>query len=551
MEPLWRNSYPPYIPDEINPSATPTVIKMLERAFSEFADRPAFFNRDEAISYRQLDALSLQFATYLQGGVGRRKGDRVALMCPNILPFPVAMCGILRAGLAQVSVNPFYKPRELKHQLNDAHVETIVIAESALPTLLEVIRDTPVNNVILIGFDDLLPSTAAAQAQGDLDDFPVNVVRFTDALEAGKNLKFKPITVEPDNLAFLQYTGGTTGLSKGAMLNHGNIVAQVLGFTSFMGPNLVEGEEIIITASPMYHILGLGVNCLGYMSVGGEVVLIENPRDMKGMVALLKRFPFTAMTGVNTLYNNLLHTEGVEDVDFSHLKLALGGGTPIQEAISVRWKSVTGNHIKEGYGMSEAGGLTMNPLHINEFKHSIGLPYPSVEISLRDDNDREVGLNEPGELCVRGPMVMQGYWGIEDNNHEIFSEDGFFRSGDIAKMDEDGFLYIVDRKKDVVLVSGFNVYPVEIEDVVASLEGVRECACIGVPDDKTGEAVKLFVVEKNGAELSADDVQQYCRKNLTAYKVPKQIVFIDEIPKSDVGKILRRKLRELDVEPVT
>lgn len=546
MEPLWRKQYPSYIPHEINMGDTPTAVDMLEKAFEEYGPRPAFYNNGSTLSYAELEQLSLHFASYLQQVSGRSLGDRVALMCTNILPFPVAMAGILRAGLVQVSVNPFYKPRELQHQLNDAQVETIVIASRSLPTLLEILPDTQVKEIILIGNSDLSEANDddSVEITAELQQLPCKIVRFTDALAEGAKLDFNHVDVGPDDLAFLQYTGGTTGLSKGAMLSHNVMVAQSYGFKDFCGPHLQEGEEVVLTASPMYHILGLGVNCLGYMSVGGQVILVDNPRDMPGLLEIFNKFPITAMTGVNTLFNGILHTPGVENTDFSHLKLALGGGTPIQESISNEWKAITGQHIKEGWGMSEAGGLTLNPIEQVEFKSSIGIPYPSVEVQLLDDNDNEVGINEPGEICVRGPMVMKGYWGKD--NSDTFTKDGFFRSGDIATMDEDGFFKIVDRKKDVILVSGFNVYPIEIEGVVTGMPGVKECACTGVPDEKTGEAVRLFVVPKDGVTLIEDEVEQYSRKHLAGYKVPKQIRFIDEIPKSAVGKMLRRALRDLD-----
>lgn len=545
MEPIWRKIYPSYIPHEIDTSGTPTVVHMIEQAFEKYGPRPAFFNKGTTISYAQLEKQSLNFAAYLQKVSGRRLGDRVALMCTNILPFPVAMAGILRAGLVQVSVNPFYKPRELKHQLNDAHVETIVIANSSLPTLLEILPETPVREIVLIGNDDLLQDENAESVKitDELKKLPCRVVSFVDALKEGSTLKFDRVEVGPDDLAFLQYTGGTTGLSKGAMLGHSIMVNQSFGFKQFCGPHLQDGEEVVLTASPMYHILGLGVNCLGYMSVGGQVILVDNPRDMPGLLDIFNKFPITAMTGVNTLYNGILHTPGVENTDFSHLKLALGGGTAIQESISNEWKSYTGRHIKEGWGMSEAGGLTLNPIEQEEFKSSIGIPYPSVEVKLLDNDDNEVGIGQPGEICVRGPMVMKGYWGMD--NSGTFTDDGYFRSGDIAVMDERGFFKIVDRKKDVILVSGFNVYPIEIEGVVTGMPGVKECACVGVPDDKTGEAARLFVVPKDGVTLTEEEVEKYCRKHLTGYKVPKQIRFIGEIPKSAVGKMLRRELRDV------
>jgi len=543
MEPVWRKSWPPHVPVTVEPDRAGSLANLIEDAFARYAREPACHNRGTTLSFAELDQLSACYAAWLQSRLQLRKGDRIALMCPNLLPFPVAMYGHLRAGLIQVNVNPLYTPRELRHQLNDAGVETIVLIESALPALREIIEEVPIRTAIIIGKDDLLQDRDAA-APADVPG--VKTFTFLQTLAEGEQQSRAPVDLNGDDLAFLQYTGGTTGLAKGAMLSHRNVITNVLAFTAFLGDGIFgEAEEkIVITATPLYHILGLVVNCLSFLYKGGLNILIDNPRDMSAFVEELGKWPFTVITGVNTLFNGLLHTPGFEELDFSSLKLAMGGGTPIQEAISSRWHEVTGRHIKEGFGMSETGGVTQTPPDMEGFKSTIGLPFPSLEVSLRDENDKEVGVGEPGELCFRGTTVMRGYWGREDLNDTIFTRDGYFRTGDIAVMDADGYFRIVDRKKDMILVSGFNVYPVEVEEVGTAAPGVFECACIGVPDEKSGEAVKLFVVARPGEETSVEAIRDYCRQNLAAYKVPKHIEFIDALPKSAVGKILRRELRK-------
>lgn len=542
MEPIWRKSWPKHVPDCIDPDSVGTLVNLIETAFEGYTDRPAYHNQGATLSYSEVDIMSRNFAAFLQARPHLEKGARIALMCPNILPFPVAMYGNLRAGLIQVNVNPLYTARELKHQLNDADVDSIIIIETALPTLLEVLDEVPVRTIIVIGENDLLGETDDVTLP-NLSGYDVHT--FQDALSAGAALTIRKIELDGDDLAFLQYTGGTTGLAKGAMLSHRNVLTNVLAFTAFLRDDVFGvNKPIIITATPMYHILGLAANTLSFLHNGGLNILIHNPRDMPGFVEELGKWPFTVITGVNTLFNGLLHTPGFDKVDFSSLKLAMGGGTPIQEAISNHWHTVTGKHIKEGYGLSETGGVTQTPLYVEGFRSTIGLPFPSLEVSLRDDEGNEAGINEPGEICFRGPTVMRGYWGREDLNDTIFTGDGFFRTGDIATVEEDGFFHIVDRKKDMILVSGFNVYPIEVEEVGMSAPGVFECACIGVPDDRTGEAVKLFVVPKQDINVSVDEIREYCRRNLAAYKVPKFVEFIDVLPKSAVGKILRKDLRD-------
>jgi long-chain acyl-CoA synthetase len=468
---------------------------------------------------------------------------------PNCLQYVAALFGALRAGLVVVNVNPLYTARELEHQLSDSGAETIVIMENFAATLEKVYDSVPVRRVITTRLGDLLGGV-----KGPLVNFVVKRVKkmvpawslpdtvgFPQALARGGD--FRAPELSHEDLAFLQYTGGTTGPAKGAMLTHGNLVANLQQCHAWFEPTMESEDEVIITALPMYHVFALTVNTLIFFTLGGKNVLITNPRDMPGFVKELGKHPFSAITGVNTLFNGLLNTPGFEALDFSGLKLAMGGGMAVQKPVAEHWKRVTGVPIVEGYGLSETSPVaTCNPLDLENFNHSIGLPVPGTEIVIRDDDNNDLPPGEPGELCVRGPQVMQGYWNKPEANAEAFTPDGFFRTGDIARMDENGYFYIVDRKKDMILVSGFNVFPNEIEDVVAGHKEVLEAAAIGVPDEKSGEAIKLFVVKKN-PDLDVDTVREYCREHLTGYKVPKHVEFIDEIPKSNVGKILRKELR--------
>jgi len=439
----------------------------------------------------------------------------------------------------QVNVNPLYSPRELQHQLKDADVDTIIIFSGSTATLAEVIDATPVRNVIVAGLDDLVGKGLPTPP---IDDRVENPISFTGALARGAELELDEPELDQDDLLFLQYTGGTTGLSKGAELTHGNLLANVMQFEAVNVGAIGKGEEVIITAIPMYHIFALMVNTICFFKLGAINVLVTNPRDMEAFARTWAETSPTFFTGVNTLYVGLMHTPGFSDIDFSPLKLAVGGGAPVQQAVSEKWKSLTGAYIKEGYGLSETSPiLTLNPLTEPEYRSGIGLPVPSTDISLRDDDGNEVAMGEPGELCARGPQVMRAYWRQPQATADSMTEDGYFKTGDIAIMDEEGYFRIVDRKKDMILVSGFNVFPNEIEEEVAAMEGVLESACIGVPHETSGEAVKLFVV-KSDTSITEDDVRNFCRERLVAYKVPKQVVFIDELPKSSVGKILRREL---------
>ena len=471
-----------------------------------------------------------------------KKGDRIAVMLPNIPAFPLAMIGIVRAGGVQVNVNPLYTPRELEHQLNDAGVETIVIFNGVSATLAEIIGKTGVKQIITVapsdGIDAELPSSA-------LDPRLTNAVAFSSMLAAGAELDFKPVSLAGDDLLFLQYTGGTTGLSKGAALSHRNLVANTEQFKAFLGDALRPGEDVVVTALPLYHIFALMLNFIAYYSIGAENCLVPNARDIDSLVETLRQSRCTAFTGVNTLFGALVMHPKIAEVDFSRLRAVIGGGAAVLPTTSAKWKALTGKDIREGYGLSETSPiLTLNPA-AGEFSATVGLPLPSTDIKLLDDDSNEVPIGEPGEICAKGPQVMRGYWQKPEANADAFTADGYFRTGDIGVFDERGFLKIVDRKKDMIIVSGFNVFPNEVEAVAAACSGVAECACVGRPDEKTGETVRLFVAKTPGATLTEADLIAHCRRQLTAYKVPKEIRFLDSLPKSNVGKILRKDLRTL------
>ena len=537
----WLAEYGTNIVATIDADRHQSIVEIILDACERFSDRQAFKNFGGTLSYRQLDRLSRDFAAWLQQTAGVAKGDRVALMAPNMLAFPVAMLGIVRTGAVQVNVNPLYSARELAHQLNDAEAETIVVFAGSTATLGEVIEQTPIKRVVVVQLDDLVGAKLPAQP---VDPRLGNAVPFSDALAAGAGLSFDAPRLCGDDLLFLQYTGGTTGLSKGAMLTHRNLVANIAQFEAMAGVRIDWGGEVVVTAIPMYHIFALMVNTLAYLHFGATNVLITNPRDMAGFVAEWAKWRVTVFTGVNTLYNGLLQTPGFADIDFSRMKFSIGGGAAVQQAVSERWKAVTGHHITQAYGLSETSPLvSTNPLDRDDFNGTIGLPAPSTEVSLRDDDGQEVGAGEPGELCVKGPQVMRGYWRNPEATAKAMTADGYFRTGDVATIDDRGYLRIVDRKKDMVLVSGFNVFPNEIEAVAAFLPQVAECACVGVPDERTGEAVKLFVVKRDPT-LEAQTILDHCRQQLAAYKVPREVVFVDALPKSTVGKILRRELRD-------
>jgi len=539
----WLAAYGKRIPAEVDPDAHGSVLSMLEDAMKRFAGKPAFRCFGETLTYADTDRLSRGFAAYLQGKLGVKKGDRIAVMLPNIPAFPLAMLGILRVGAAQVNVNPLYTPRELEHQLNDAGVEIIVIFSGVSATLAEIIGKTSVKQVISVGPGD---GTRASLPGPPVDTRLRNVVALSDALAHGADLAFAPVPLQGDDLLFLQYTGGTTGLSKGAALSHRNLVANTEQFKAFMPDALRPGQEVVVTALPLYHIFALMVNFITYYSIGAENWLVPNPRDMSGFVEILRQARCTIFTGVNTLFTGLLAHPRIADVDFSGLRVAIGGGAAVLATTSANWKALTGRDILEGYGLSETSPiLALNPMTTEGFSATVGLPFPSTDVKLLDAEDKEAGLGEPGEICAKGPQVMGGYWQKPEANAAAFTADGYFRTGDIGVLDENGFLKIVDRKKDMIIVSGFNVYPNEVEAVAAACAGVAECACVGKPDAKTGEAVRLFVAKAPGATITEEDVIAHCRRALAAYKVPKDVRFLDALPKSNVGKILRKDLRAI------
>ncbi|MGH8674829.1 MAG: AMP-binding protein [Burkholderiales bacterium] len=543
MERVWNKTYGDRIPAEINPDRYRSVVELLESAMTKFADKPAFRSFGQTLSYADVDRLSRNFAAYLQSRLGVKKGDRIAVMMPNLLAFPIAFLGIVRAGAVQVNVNPLYTGRELEHQLNDAGVEIIVVFSGSTPTVAEIKGKTRLKTILTAGPGD---GAGAKLPSPPVDARLTATTAFADALAEGATLAFRRIDLDGDDLLFLQYTGGTTGLSKGAALSHRNLVANVEQFKAFMSDALRPGQEVIVTAIPLYHIFALMVNFITYFSVGADNWLVANPRDMDAFVDVMKQARPTIFMGVNTLYAGLTMHPRIREVDFSRLILAGGGGAAIIGTTSAKWKEITGSFIREGYGLSETSPvLSFNPAFVNEFTGTTGLPLPSTDIKLLDDNDCEAGIGEAGEICAKGPQVMRGYWEKAGANAAAFTPDGYFRTGDVGVFDEKGFLKIVDRKKDMIIVSGFNVYPNEVEAVAAACPGLAECACVGVPDGKTGEAVKLFVVKAPNAALTGEDVIAHCRKEMTAYKVPRIVRFIEALPKSTVGKILRRELRDV------
>ena len=551
MEKVWLQSYPKGVPAEIDPSEFMSIGEVFERSCREFADRDAYVCMGKAISYAELERLSAVFAAYLQSVLGLVPGSRVAIMMPNVLQYPVAMFAALRAGYTVVNCNPLYTPRELEHQLNDSGAEVIVVLENFASTLQRVIDRTQVRHVVVTALGDLL-----SVPKGWLVNFVVRrvkkivpafdlpgAVRFNDALNLGRGHALNSVNVVHEDIAFLQYTGGTTGVAKGAMLTHRNVVSNMMQADAWIRP-FAHGPQIVITALPLYHIFALTANCLVFLKLGATNVLITNPRDIPGFVRELAKYRFTIITGVNTLFNALLNHPDFAKLDFSGLQVSLGGGMAVQHSVADRWRSTTGRTLIEAYGLTETSpAVCINRPDQNDFNGSIGLPVPSTEISIRNDEGMELPLGEAGELCVRGPQVMKGYYRRPDETFRVMTEDGYLRTGDIATIDAKGFVRIVDRKKDMILVSGFNVYPNEVEDVVASCPGVLECCAVGVSDEHSGEIVKVFIVSKDPS-LTADMVIAHCRTLLTPYKIPRQIEFRRELPKTNVGKILRRALKE-------
>ena len=551
MDKVWLKSYPEGVSAEADVDAYDSIAALFEESVGRFADRPAYSSFGVTITYRDLDERSRALAAYLQG-LGLDPGDRVAIMMPNLLANPVAIFGVLLAGLTVVNTNPLYTPRELEHQLTDSGARAIVIVENFASVLAEVIGRTRVEHVVLVRMGDGLgfPKSAlinfvVRRVKKMVPPFHLpDAVRFPSALDQGRGKSLRPSEAGRDDAAFLQYTGGTTGVAKGAALSHGNVVSNLQQTSSWIGRQFEPGQEVFVTALPLYHIFSLVANCLTGMKYGALNVLITNPRDMPAFVKTIAGLRFSVITGVNTLYNGLLNTPGFDSVDFSRLKLAVGGGMAMQRAVAERWRGVTGVPVVEAYGLTETSPAAVaNRLDQTEFTGAIGLPLPSTEVSIRDDDGAEVGFDTPGELCVRGPQVMQGYWNRPDATAEVLSDDGWLRTGDVATIDEEGYLRIVDRKKDMIIVSGFNVYPNEIEDVVALHPGVLEVGAVGVPDERSGEAPKIVVVKKD-PDLTADALIEHCRGQLTGYKVPRHVEFRDELPKTNVGKVLRRELRD-------
>jgi len=552
MEKIWLENYPEDVPHEIDMSHYGSLTALMQESFERFPDRPAFSNFGHALSYRELARDSAAFGAFLRGTLGLDAGERIALIMPNILQYPVALCGVLRAGLIAVNFNPLYTHREMHHQLKDSGAKVAVVLENFAHTLEQSLDGTAVEHVVVTRMGELIPGL-----HGRLLDFAVKylkrmvpawhidgVRRFNDCLALGREQALPAAEPGHDDLAFLQYTGGTTGVAKGAELTHGNMVANTLQLSAWIGDLFTYGEEKIITALPLYHIFSLTVNALVMMHFGGENVLITNPRDIPGFVKILKKTRWTAITGVNTLFNALIHDDNFKALDFSNIKFALGGGMAVQRAVAERWKKLCGIPLIEGYGLTETSPVvTANPLTITDYTGSIGLPLPSTDISIRDDEGKELELGQDGELCVKGPQVMRGYWNRPDETSKVFMEDGFIRTGDIARIDKRGYAYLIDRKKDMIVVSGFNVFPNEIEDVLAHMPGVVEVAAIGVPDEHSNEVVKVFIVRK-GSSPSAKEIIAYAHENLAGYKVPKHVEFRKELPKSNVGKILRKELRQ-------
>jgi len=552
MEKLWLNSYEQGVNAEIDITQYSSISDVFRQSVEKFAHQPAFQNMGKTLTYAEVGKLAENFASYLQNVLKLPRGERVAIMLPNLLQYPIALFGILQAGLVAVNTNPLYTPRELEHQLKDSGATTIIVLENFANTLELVLPRTQIKHVIVASvgemfgfFKGTLMNFVLRKIKKMVPEYRISgAIPFQTTLKEGAAHTFRPVTLTREDTALLQYTGGTTGVAKGAILSHGNICANMLQAKEWIKNQLREGKETVIAALPLYHIFALTVNLMIFTNAGSKIILITNPRDMKGFIGELKKERISVFIGVNTLFNGMVNQPDFATVDFSNLRLTLGGGMATQKAVAEKWKKITGTPIVEAYGLTEASpGVCCNPLNIEAYSGGIGLPVPSTEVELRDADGKEVPVGQPGELWVRGPQVMKGYWNRPEETAKTIDARGFLETGDIAVMDEKGWLKLVDRKKDLIVVSGFNVYPNEIEEVVSHNDKVMEVACIGVPNEKTGEALKVFVVKKDPS-LTKEELIEFCRTELTAYKVPKDIEFRDELPKSNVGKILRRELRE-------
>ncbi|MFZ6046888.1 long-chain-fatty-acid--CoA ligase FadD1 [Pseudomonas sp. CR3202] len=553
---FWKDKYPAGVPAEINADQYPNVQAVLKQSCQRFADKPAFSNLGKTLTYGELFDLSGAFAAYLQNHTDLKPGDRIAVQLPNILQYPVVVFGAMRAGLIVVNTNPLYTAREMEHQFNDAGAKALVCLANMAHLAEEVLPKTGVKHVIVTEVGDLLPTFKRILVNAVIKHVKKMVppfslpqaVKLNDALAKGRGRAVREVSPQSGDIAVLQYTGGTTGVAKGAMLTHRNLIANMLQCKALMGANLNEGCEILITPLPLYHIYAFTFHCMAMMLTGNHNILISNPRDLPSMTKELAKYKFTGFVGLNTLFVALCNNEAFRKLDFSALKLTLSGGMALQLATAERWKQVTGCAISEGYGMTETSPVvSVNPFQSIQVG-TIGIPVPSTQCKVVDEEGKDVGLGAPGELCVKGPQVMKGYWQRQDATDEILDADGWLRTGDIAVIQDDGFMRIVDRKKDMILVSGFNVYPNELEDVLATLPGVLQCAAIGVPDEKSGEAIKMFVVVKPGVSLTKDQVMEHMRGNVTGYKVPRAIEFRDALPTTNVGKILRRELRDEELK---
>ena len=552
MEKLWLNSYEQGVNAEIDITQYSSISDVFRQSVEKFAHQPAFQNMGKTLTYAEVSKLAENFASYLQNVLKLPRGERVAIMLPNLLQYPIALFGILQAGLVAVNTNPLYTPRELEHQLKDSGATTIIVLENFANTLELVLPRTQIKHVIVASvgemfgfFKGTLMNFVLRKIKKMVPEYRIaGAIPFQTTLKEGAAHTFRPVTLTREDTALLQYTGGTTGVAKGAILSHGNICANMLQAKEWIKNQLREGKETVIAALPLYHIFALTVNLMIFTNAGSKIILITNPRDMKGFIGELKKERISVFIGVNTLFNGMVNQPDFAAVDFSNLRLTLGGGMATQKAVAEKWKKITGTPIVEAYGLTEASpGVCCNPLNIEAYSGGIGLPVPSTEVELRDADGKGVGIGQPGELWVRGPQVMKGYWNRPEETAKTIDARGFLETGDIAVMDEKGWLKLVDRKKDLIVVSGFNVYPNEIEEVISHNDKVMEVACIGVPNEKTGEALKVFVVKKDSS-LTKEELIEFCRSELTAYKVPKDIEFRDELPKSNVGKILRRELRE-------